>query len=135
MFCLLFGVTSRVLEAERTITKLHQHLDNQENRLRRCNLRFVNLPVGLSPEAFLENLLISTYGRDQISFMFAVERVHRILPKLPPPSAPPCTFTAKLLNYRVLCLTRQMGPILHDNAQILVYPTSQWRSKRNMPYS
>lgn len=122
-------LTGRVMEAERHIAKLHQHLDDQENRLRRCNLRFVGLPEraeGSSPETFLENLLISTFGRDQFSVMFAVERAHRILPKPPPPGAPPRTFIAKLLNYRdrdvVLRLTREKGPILHDNAQISVYP-------------
>lgn len=36
----------RVEEAERTIHKLHQHVDDQENRLLRCNLRFIGLPEG-----------------------------------------------------------------------------------------
>lgn len=119
----------RVEEAERTIHKLRQHLDDQENRLRRCNLRFIGLPEGAegsAPEVFLENLLTSTYGRNQFSAMFAVERAHRILPKPPPPGAPPRTFIAKLLNYRdrdvILRLTRDKGPISLGNAQLSVYP-------------
>lgn len=122
-------LSQRVDEAERTINRLHQHLDDQENRLRRCNLRFIGLPEGAegtSPEAFLENLLISAYGKDQFSVMFAVERAHRILPKPPPPGAPPRTFIAKLLNYRdrdaVLRLTRERGSIPLGSAQISVYP-------------
>lgn len=109
---------------------MHHHLDDQENRLQRCNLCFVELPEraeGSSTEAFLKNLLISTSSRDQFSFMFAVERAYRIHPKpLPPPGAPHHTLKAKLLNYRdrdaVLYLTRDKGPILHDNAQISMYP-------------
>lgn len=40
--------------------------DDMENRLRRCNLRFVGLPEGSDPPAFLENLLISTFWASRI---------------------------------------------------------------------
>lgn len=58
--------------------------------------------------------------------MFSVERAHGILSKPPPPTAPPQTFIAKLLNYHdrdtVLWLSIEKGLILCGNAQISVYP-------------
>lgn len=65
---------------ERLQHQLHAVLskqDNMENRLRRCNLRLVGLPEGVEgsdPRSFLENLLISTFGRPAFSASFAVKR-------------------------------------------------------------
>lgn len=58
-----------------------------ENRLRRCNLRLIGLPEGAEgkdPATFLEQLLVTTYGRETFSPMFAVERAH-LMPARPPP--------------------------------------------------
>lgn len=77
--------------------------DDMENRLHHCNLRFVGLPEGsegLDPPSFLENLLITNFGREAFSSTFVVERAHRLVTRPPPPGAPPHTFIAKLLNYR-----------------------------------
>lgn len=103
--------------------------DDMENRLRRCNLRFIGLPEGSEgpdPPSFLENLLINTFGRTEFSTSFVVERAHRLAAKPPPPGAPPRTFIAKLLNFRdrdaVLRLTRLKGNIPFKNTEIKVFP-------------
>lgn len=72
---------------QRQIQLLQSHQDDLENRIRRCNLRFIGIPEkeeGTDPVTFLESLLIAQYGREAFSMMFAVERAHRI-PARPPP--------------------------------------------------
>lgn len=103
--------------------------DDMENRLRRCNLRFVGLPEkaeGSDPPTFLENLLINNYGREAFSSTFVVERAHRLAARPPAPGAPPRTFIAKLLNYRdrdtILRLTREKGNIPFEDKHVAVYP-------------
>lgn len=61
--------------------------DNMENCLRRCNLHFVGLPEGSEgsdPPSFLENLLVTSFGRAEFSTTFVVERAHRLAAKHPP---------------------------------------------------
>lgn len=103
--------------------------DDMENRLRRCNLRFVGLPEGAEgsdPSTFLENLLTSTFGRAEFSTSFVVERAHRLASRPPPQGAPPRTFIAKMLNFwdrdAVLRLTRLKGNIPYKNGEIKVFP-------------
>lgn len=103
--------------------------DEMENRLRRCNLRFVGLPKkaeGSNPPTFLENLLINNFGREAFSSTFVVERAHRLAARPPAPGAPPRTFIAKLLNFRdrdtILRLTREKGNIPFGDTHIAVYP-------------
>lgn len=100
-----------------------------ENRLRRCNLSFVGLPEGAEgsdPPTFLENLLISTFGRPEFYPSFVVERAHRLAARPPPPQgAPPRTFIVKFLNFRdrdtILRLTRLKGNIPFRNSEIKVF--------------
>lgn len=88
--------------------QIQQHFSKQDemkNRLRRCNLRLIGLPEGAEgrdPTTFLEQLLISTYGREAFSPMLAVERAHRMPARPPPHGVSPCTFIAKMLNYKAL---------------------------------
>lgn len=100
-----------------------------ENRLSRCNLRFVGLPErseGSDPPTFLENLLITTFDREAFSFTFVVEHAHRLAERPPPSGAPPRPFIAKLLNYRdrdtILRLTCEKGNIPFGEAHIAVFP-------------
>lgn len=58
------------------LQQLSAKQDDMENRLRCCNLRFIGLPEkaeGTDSADFLENLVITTYGREAFSIMFAVE--------------------------------------------------------------
>lgn len=123
-------------EIQRQLQQLHAHQDDMENRLRRCNLRFIGLPEkeeGADPTTYLESLLLKTYGREAFSVMFAVERAHRIPARPPPPGAPPRTFIAKFLNFRdrdkILKLTRERGNIQIGNSQIAVFPVFPARCK------
>lgn len=126
-------------EMQRQIQQLNAHQDDMENRLRRCNLRFIGLPEkeeGADPATYLETLLLKTYGREAFSVMFAVERAHRVPARPPPPGAPPRTFIAKFLNFRdrdkILKLTRERGNIQIGNSQIAVFPdfSSEVQRKR-----
>lgn len=116
-------------EVRRQLQQLSAKQDDMENRLRRCNLRFIGLPEtaeGNDPARFLENFLISNFGRDAFSVMFAVERAHRIPARPPPQGAPPRTLIAKFLNFRdrdkILRLTREKGNIPHTNTHVAVFP-------------
>lgn len=144
-------------QAAREIQQLLLKQDDLENRARRNNLRFIGLPEGAegaSPATFLEELLVTTYGRAEFSQAFIVERVHRMPAKKPPPGAPPRVFIAKFLNYRVwdavLRLAREKGNIPLGNHRVMAFPdfsaaVQQQRSRftdikrrlrvRNMKYS
>lgn len=79
-------------DMQRQIQQLHSPLDDMENRIHRYNLRFIGLlerAEGKDPSEYLENLLITAYGREAFSVMIAVERVHHIPEKPPPAGAPP----------------------------------------------
>lgn len=106
-----------------------QKQDDMENRLRRCNLRFIGLPEGsegADPSSYLEQLLTQTYGRESFSSTFVVERAHRLSGRPPPQGAPPRTFIAKFLNYRdrdaILRLARVKGNIPFGNHKIAIFP-------------
>lgn len=78
-------------------------------------MQFVGLPEGTegrSPEILLENWLIDTFGREQISATFVVDRAHWIPMTPGPPGSPPRTFIAKLLNSKdrdsILRLRREL---------------------------
>lgn len=61
--------------------------DDMENRLRRCNLQFVGLPEGeegSDPPSFLEKLLVASFGWEEFSTSFVVERTHRLAANPPP---------------------------------------------------
>lgn len=74
------------------VDQILQKQDDLENRLRRCNLRFIGLPEGVEggdPTTFLETLLCDTYGREAFSPTFLVERAHCMLGRTLPTGAPP----------------------------------------------
>lgn len=116
-------------DVRRQLQQITMKQDDMENRLRRCNLRFIGLPESVEGTDFavlLENLLTSTFGRDAFSMMFAVERAHHIPAHPPPPGAPPCTLIAKFLNFKdrdkILRLTREKGNIPYTNTHVAVFP-------------
>lgn len=127
-------------DMQRQIQQL-PHQDDMENRIRRCNLRFIGLPEraeSKDPAEYLENLLIKEYGREAFSVMFAVERAHRIPAKPPPTGAPPRTFIAKFLNFKnrdkIMRLTREKGNIQVGNGHVAVFPdfSSEVQRKRSL---
>lgn len=68
-------------QTSRHIAQLQQKQDDLENCMRRNNLCFIGLPEGDNPAAFLEELLITTYGRAAFSQLFVVKRAHQMLAK------------------------------------------------------
>lgn len=100
-----------------------------ENRLRRCNLRFIGLPEGVEGAehpTFLEKLLCDTYGKEAFFHTFVVERAHHMSCRLPPVGPAPRMFIAKFLIYRdrytILHLSREKGNIPFGNKMIAVFP-------------
>lgn len=75
------------------ISQLMTKQEDMENRIRRCNLRFIGLPEcakGKQLTTFLEQLLITTYGRklEPFSPTLAVDIAH-CMPAGPPPHRGP----------------------------------------------
>lgn len=116
---------TRADHMQQQIQQLFSKQDEMENRLRRCNLRLIGLPEGAEgkdPAVFLEQLLITSYGREAFSPMLAVERAHCMPTKPPPQGAPPCTFIAKMLNFKdrdaALRMARMKGNIAFGNVRV-----------------
>lgn len=110
-----------------------------ENRLKRCNIRFVGLPEGAEgtdPQAFLENLLITTFLTS-----FVMDRAHRLgcqTPFLVPPPPSPCTFKAKFMNFRerdaILRLSREKGNIPFHNWKVAAPAPAFTEVKRQLRF-
>lgn len=107
------------------VNQLLQKQDEMENRLRRCNLRFIGLPEGeegAEPPPFLEQLLCTTYGKEAFPTTFVVE----LAQCMSLVSASPRTFIAKLINYRdrdtILRQSREKGNIPYGKKIIVVFP-------------
>lgn len=82
---------------------------------------------GKNPVAFIENWLISTFGKEAFSPLFSVERAHRVPSRPLPPGNQPCAFLFKLLNYKdrdaILSKARTMsGAMAIDNSKISLFP-------------
>lgn len=60
-------------------------IDEMENRARRKNIRILGLSEkseGNNPTEFMETWLKDMFGRDSFSIFFAIERAHRIPPRI-----------------------------------------------------
>lgn len=81
---------------------------------------------GSDPPTFLENLLITNFGREAFSSTFMVERAHHLAVRPTAPGAPPRTFFAKFLIFRdrdtILHLTREKGNIPFGETHVAVFP-------------
>lgn len=93
---------------------------------------------GARPEAFLTTLLINTFGRESFFVIFVVERAHWILPKPPPPGAPPRIYIANdtFLNGdqdTLFCLLEDKGLIPYENVHVHVYPDFSLEGQRKRP--
>lgn len=82
---------------------------------------------GKNPITFIESLLTTTFVKDSFSFMFAVERAHRVPARPHKPGEPLRPFLFKLLNFKdrdaVLYQARPNGNLMKiDSMRISVYP-------------
>lgn len=122
-------------QALRLIEDLKKKTVDEENRLRRSNLRVVGLPEDATLETYTEYMLVQLFGRQTFSAAFVVERAHRVLPKKTPPGVPPRTFIMKLLNYRdcdaALKFARENGMLTVVNVAIAIYPDYSEISQRS----
>lgn len=96
----------------------------------RCNnVRALGIPEraeGKNPVAFIENWLISTFGKEAFFPLFAVERAHRVPSRPLPPGNHPRAFLFKLLNYKdrdaILSKARTMSGVMAiDDSKISLF--------------
>ena len=142
-------VTARVTETETRISSLEDALttmrqettrdqnrlrevawrvDDNENRARRNNLRFVGFPEGAEKsncEDFLRQWLLEVFGPNLFSVCFVIERAHRAIATRPPSGAPPRAIIAKFLNFKdrdaILREAGVMGKIRYENTKIMAF--------------
>lgn len=105
------------------------HLDDQEGRARRNNIRVVGVPEGIegpSVELFLEDLILNHLKPKRLSKLFSIERAHRAPVPRPKPGASPRTIIACILNFRdrdaILQTARVRGDLGYENATIRFFP-------------
>lgn len=82
---------------------------------------------GKNPVAFIEQWLVSMFGKDSFSPLFVVERAHRVPLRPLPPGNHPRAFLFKLLNYKdrdtILSKARSMsGNMAIDNSKVSLFP-------------
>lgn len=76
---------------------------------------------------FIEQWLLTKFGKDSFSLMFAVGWAHRVPTRPLPSGNPPRAFLFKMLNYMdhdvILSKARSIGDALvMDNSKILLFP-------------
>lgn len=105
-------------------------LDDMENCLRRNKIRAIGVAEkieGKNPVIFIENQLLTIFGKDTFSPMFSVERAHRMLSRSLLPGAPPRPFLFKMLNYKdrdaIVFKGRSLGSALVIiNSKVSLFP-------------
>lgn len=100
-----------------------------ENRLRRNNIRVIDLPEraeGSKPAEFAESFLLSLLDIPAMPPTYVVKRAHRVPPTPPVPGAPPRPFFLRLLKYRdrdkLLAAAREKQDLRFNNAKIMLFP-------------
>lgn len=106
-----------------------ERVEDMENRLRRSNIRIVGMPEkaeGKNPTDFIEAWLADTFGKNNLTPFFSVERAHRVPSRPPPPGGQDRPFLLKLLHYKdrdiILRLARQKVDMEIQGAKISIYP-------------
>lgn len=110
-------------------TETVNRVEDMENRLRRSNIRIVGIPEkaeGKNPTDFIETWLADTFGRNNLTPFFSVERAHRVPLRPPPPGGNDRPFLLKLLHYKdrdsILRLARQKPNMEIQGARVSIYP-------------
>lgn len=70
-------------------------IDDMENQLRRNNVHAKGIPEraeGKNPVVFIENWLLSNFGKESFSSMFFIEQAYRVPIHPIPAGSPPRTF-------------------------------------------
>lgn len=104
-------------------------IEDMENRLRRSNIRIVGMPEkseGKHPAEFIEAWLADTFGKNNLTPFFSVERAHRVPSRPPPPGGNHRPFILKLLHYKdrdiILRLARQKTDMDIQGSKVSIYP-------------
>lgn len=114
---------------DQLLTNLLSKTDDLENRLRRNNVRLIGVPEkfeGTTPTDSFEKWLMTVFGKEVLSPLYAVERAHRVPTRPLPPGAPPRPVLIKLLHYKdrdaILRAARQNPDISINGHKIAFFP-------------
>lgn len=114
---------------DQLIANLLSKSDDLENRLRRNNVRLIEVPEkfeGANPTDCFENWLMSVFGKKVLSPLYAVECAHWV-PTWPlPPGAPPCPvlLCSAVLHYKdrdAILRAATKNPDIAINGQKIAY--------------
>uniref|UniRef100_H3ANQ0 L1 transposable element RRM domain-containing protein n=1 Tax=Latimeria chalumnae TaxID=7897 RepID=H3ANQ0_LATCH len=110
------------------IVKLRDHLDDQENRARRNNIRILGFPEGAekgNPTRFLNDVLPALL-KLPVGTDLSIERAHCSLALMPAPGQRPCPLVVKFLCFPVkellLKAARELGNVNWDGHNIMFFP-------------
>lgn len=111
------------------IAALMAKTDDLENRSRRNNVRLVGVPEkveGANPTAYFESWILSTFGKETLTPLYAIERAHRVPMRPLPPGAPPRPVLIKLLHFQdrdvILRKARDLTETKINGSRISFYP-------------
>lgn len=124
------------------IAALLAKTDDLENRSRRNNVRLVGVPEkieGSNPSDYFESWLVTVFGKETLSSLFAVERAHRVPLRPLPPGAPPRPVLIKLLHFKdrdtILRKARDLPDAMINGCRVSFYPDfSAEVQKRRMQF-
>lgn len=113
-------------------------MNDMENRLSRNKVRAIGIPEKKNSVTFIENWLITIFGKGSFSPMFSMERAHRVPPGPLPPGHTSRSFLFKILNYKdsdvILSKARFLGvALVIDNYKVLPFPDFSVEVQKQRP--
>lgn len=110
------SLQAKVTQLEKQVSGMLEHIDDLENRGRRCNVRLVGLPEnaeGTDPVKFIETWLPSYLKITTKTGRIKLDRAHRSLAPKPDPKQRPRSIIMKFHNFsdkqRVMNAARRLG--------------------------
>lgn len=115
-----------LLTLQRTNQSLVAKSDNEENWLRRNNVRVLGLVEGDHLADFAEAFFMSLLDLTEVPPTYAVERAHRVPTGRSTPGAPPRPFLVRFLNYRdrdrIICEASKHPTLPFEHTLVHLYP-------------
>lgn len=122
-------LTERVKALEAANTLLREKMDDQENRLRRSNLRVVGIPEsaeGADMIQFMSQLIPSLLGRENFPSSPVIERAHRSPTQRPKDRDTPRPIIMKMLNFqdkmKIIRLARAKRKVEFNGSRVYFNP-------------
>lgn len=125
------NLEERVCALEKDNSYLKEKMEDLENRSRRSNLRFINIPErkeGGGMVAFIGELVATLFGKEHFPTAPVVERAHRLptFVRSPRSDGPPRPILVKFLNFqdkvKILRLAREKRNLKMGESTVYIYP-------------